>query len=179
MLFKRKPSRKKVTRKKKTVRKNARASKSSRSKTKRSTKRQAGLLRRWWRGLLAVGLLGLLLTFAYSIHLSQSVRVAFDGKRWSIPARVFARPLELYVGAQISDEQLRYELGLLGYRAVSKVSDNAQWSESNGVYQIASRAFEFWDGPQWGQKLRVVLQNDQVVELDDAGTRQSLDIVRL
>jgi penicillin-binding protein 1B len=179
MLFKRKPSRKKVTRKKKTVRKKARATKSSRSKMKRSTKRQAGLLRRWWRGLLAVGLLGLLLTFAYSIHLSQSVRVAFDGKRWSIPARVFARPLELYVGAQISDEQLRYELGLLGYRAVSKVSDNAQWSESNGVYQIASRAFEFWDGPQWGQKLRVVLQNDQVVELDDAGTRQSLDIVRL
>ena len=179
MLFKRKPSRKKVTRKKKTVRKKkTRTAKSSRSKTKRSKKRQVGLLRRWWRGLFALGLLGLLLVFAYSIHLSQSVRVAFDGKRWSIPARVFARPLELYVGAQISDEQLRYELGLLGYRAVSKVSDNAQWSESNGVYQIASRAFEFWDGPQWGQKLRVVLQNDQVVELDDAGTRQSLDIVR-
>ena len=64
MLFKRKPSRKKVTRKKKTVRKKARATNSSRSKTKRSPKRQVGRLRRWWRGLLAVGLLGLLLTFA-------------------------------------------------------------------------------------------------------------------
>ena len=60
--------------------------------------------------MLSIGLLGLtvlaaLLIGAYSLHLSKTVRVKFEGKRWAVPARLYARPLELYAGAPISAEQ--------------------------------------------------------------------------
>ena len=71
------------------------------------------------RGRLLIGLavLALLVVGAYGVYLSSEVRVAFEGKRWAIPARVYARPLELYEGASLSPEQLRYELQILGYNA--------------------------------------------------------------
>ncbi len=48
-------------------------------------------LRRW----LLLSLAGvLLLAVLYGVYLDQVVRVRFEGKRWSLPARVYARPLE-------------------------------------------------------------------------------------
>ena len=121
--------------------------------------------------LLALGL--------YSLYLSQNVRVAFDGKRWSVPARVYARPLELYVGAQLSPDQLAYELDILGYRKVAATSRGAQWSRDRGRFVIRGRDFHFWDGLQPGQYLRVEIAGGQVVDLQDLGNRSELDLTRL
>ena len=51
--------------------------------------------------------LSLLLIFTiYVIYLDFEVRSQFDGKKWSVPARVYARPLELYIGKPLSHEQM-------------------------------------------------------------------------
>jgi penicillin-binding protein 1B len=52
----------------------------------------------------------------YGIHLDKVVRAKFEGKRWALPARVYARPLEIYVGRSLTRDQLRGELQRLGYR---------------------------------------------------------------
>ncbi len=36
----------------------------------------------------------------YLIRLDNIVRDKFEGQRWDIPAKVFARPMEVYVNAQ-------------------------------------------------------------------------------
>src|SRR5580700_7029683 len=36
------------------------------------------------------------------VHLDGVVTREFQGRHWSVPARVFAAPLELYVGAPVS-----------------------------------------------------------------------------
>jgi penicillin-binding protein 1B len=132
------------------------------------------------RGRLLIGLavLALLVVGAYGVYLSSEVRVAFEGKRWAIPARVYARPLELYEGASLSPEQLRYELQILGYRHMDRVHDSAQWSGSGNRFVIRTRAFQFWDGAQPGLTLRVGLSGDRVGSLSDEQGR-ALDIVRL
>ena len=45
----------------------------------------------------ALVLMGLLLLF-----LDVQIRHQFEGKRWAVPAKVYARPLELYAGAPLS-----------------------------------------------------------------------------
>src|SRR5690606_9002163 len=79
--------------------------------------RSAAAPRRWPLGLF---LLLLLLLAAggtgYVLWLDQQVVSQFEGKRWALPARVYARPLELYEGMQLRPEILLAELEALNYR---------------------------------------------------------------
>jgi penicillin-binding protein 1B len=53
----------------------------------------------------------------YLIRLDNIVRDKFEGQRWDIPAKVFARPMEIYVNAPVSQQDLLEELKLLGYKS--------------------------------------------------------------
>ena len=134
--------------------------------------------RRIWRWLAGLAVLGLLLFGGYLLYLSQQVRVAFDGKRWAVPARVYARPLELYEGAALSAAQLRHELQILGYRKVRRVRAGAQWAGGGSRFVVRTRPFRFWDGEQPGLYLDIRLAGGQVSRLRDERGRP-LDIVRL
>jgi len=186
-----KASKKKTTRKKsgvkKTTRKKSAAKSTARKKSAgRSSRARKGRARRsgkkgisLWRGLGAALVLLLMLVGGYSLYLGQSVRVAFEGKRWSIPARVYARPLELYEGAPITPQQLDYELQILGYRKVARPRQGAQWSKNGSRFVIHTRDFHFWDGAAEGQVLRFQVANGSVSGLRDAETGDPLDLVRL
>ena len=159
---------------KKSPRKRSTAKKARRASTRHS-KRQPLRLGRWlFAGLV---LLALLLG-AYSVYLGQSVRVAFEGKRWSVPARVYARPLELYVGSPLSTQQLAYELQILGYRKVGKVSKGAQWSQAGGLFTIHTRSIQFWDGAAPARALQVRIEDGHVTRLRDAAAGD-VDLARL
>jgi len=150
---------------------------------KKSTRRRkaaarAPRRRSWWRWLLGGLVLGALLFGGYLLYLSQQVRVAFEGKRWAVPARVYARPLELYEGAPVSVAQLRYELTVLGYRKVRHPRRGAEWSQARGRFIIHTRRFMFWDGEQPARRLRVRIASGRVVALSDTAGRP-LDLVRL
>ena len=65
----------------------------------------------------------ILLVFAgYIAYLDRIVVSQFEGKRFSIPAKVYARPLELFVGAPTSQTHLHNELAKLGYQKTNIVS---------------------------------------------------------
>ena len=50
------------------------------------------------------------------IYADAIITSKFDGKRWSIPAKVYSRALELFDGAELSVDQLRRELQWVNYR---------------------------------------------------------------
>ncbi|OLV75045.1 hypothetical protein BS580_09355, partial [Acinetobacter baumannii] len=50
----------------------------------------------------------------YLIRLDNIIREKFEGQRWDIPAKVFARPLEIYNNAPITQANFTQELKLLG-----------------------------------------------------------------
>ncbi|MGB2680508.1 MAG: penicillin-binding protein 1B [Candidatus Competibacter sp.] len=70
---------------------------------------------------LALGglLLGAFGVGVYMLYLDAVIRAEFDQKRWAVPAKVYARPLELFEGMALSAEGLAQELKLLGYRDVN------------------------------------------------------------
>ena len=94
-------------------------------------------------------LLWLLLALAlFTLYLDFTVRHQFEGKRWALPARVYARPLELYPGAQLSAEQLLAELNLLNYRVAGTPLEPGSFRRSGNDVDLMTRAFTFSDGAQ-------------------------------
>ena len=70
-----------------------------------------------WAGLLAV-----LVGSGYLYYLDRSISKTFEGRRWSVPAQVYAQPLELYVGKRLTNARLQVALKRLGYRRTADLS---------------------------------------------------------
>ena len=50
------------------------------------------------RGIALLAMLGLLVAIVVVAILDRRVTQQFEGRRWTLPARVYAQPLELYAG---------------------------------------------------------------------------------
>lgn len=75
---------------------------------------------------LKLGIVGLVVLAGFAIYLDAIVQEKFSGKRWMIPAKVYARPLELFVGQKLSKDDFLIELDALGYRRESVANGQAQ-----------------------------------------------------
>ncbi|MCB2261556.1 MAG: transglycosylase domain-containing protein [Candidatus Thiosymbion ectosymbiont of Robbea hypermnestra] len=124
--------------------------------------------------LVAAGLAGVV----YGVYLDGAVRTKFEGKRWALPARVFARPLELYVGRPLSVETLVGELGRLGYRRVRSPNHAGTYARQGGHFLVHTRPFRFWDGSEPERVVALRLQDGRVTRLADADGAE-LALVRL
>ena len=120
------------------------------------------------RWLRIASLLMLLLVAAYALYLDFRVRDEFEGRRFALPARVYARPLELHVGLRLPIGALEQELRQLGYRAGAAVAEGGWYVRAGDSIEIGTRAFVFWDGPQPAQQLRAQFAQGKLVSLQDA-----------
>ena len=94
------------------------------------------------------------------IYLDSHIREQFEGKRWAVPAKVYARPLELYVGAPLSLADLKIELRGLGYQFVSQVNRPGQAAFAKQRAVVHSRGFSFNDGDESSRKLILTFSGD-------------------
>lgn len=125
--------------------------------------------------VLAVGLAGIL----YGVHLDRVVRGKFEGQRWALPARVYARPLELYAGRHLSPEQIQGELERLGYRPVAAPKTPATYHREGDHFLVHTRAFRFWDGEEPERLLDLEIADGQVSVLKDGAGGEAPALVRL
>jgi penicillin-binding protein 1B len=150
----------------------ARGRKRGRSKSRRK------VVRRRFPWLQLTLLLSLLLA-GYVVYLDLQVRQQFDGKRWSLPARVYARPLDLYVGRELSAAQFQDELHALYYRPVKTATQPGRFSKNRDVFHVITRPFTFWDGQQDSASLKVSFSGNRIGALTDAGSGRSVNLARL
>ena len=155
----------------------------NRRSTKSSTSSRSGwaLARLWifYGVLLVVALMGI-----WTLYLDSVVREKFEGKKWALPARVYARPLELYQGQSITPALFEQELRALGYRFEGSVNTpghvvkKVSASSNEVVYHIHSRGFAFWDKTEPARKFMLRVNNGSVQGLIDlAGA--DLPLVRM
>ncbi|MAM86444.1 MAG: penicillin-binding protein 1B [unclassified Hahellaceae] len=134
--------------------------------------------------LLIVAFVGLAL---WSLYLDIQVRERFEGKKWQIPAAVYAAPLELYAGAQLSLDVLVGELTALGYRKVSRNPALGQYSASASRVNFMPRHFDFPDeavaaegsGSTAPQALSVSFSGGSIAELETAAEGRPVSWFRL
>ena len=81
-----------------------------RRSNKQSRRQKAGNWRIGWRWPLKVGLVLFVLLACGLIYLDAHVRHSFSGSKWAVPARVYARPLELFAGKQLRQDDFEEAL---------------------------------------------------------------------
>lgn len=124
-----------------------------RKKTSRSS--------RLWRVMFRLALIGLVLLAGWMVYLDAQVTSRFEGRRFEVPSRVYARPLELYDGAAVSVSGLQRELSLAGYRKGDGV-DPGSYRRNGSRFVISTRGFEFPDGDEPRRRLSLSISGDRI-----------------
>ncbi len=125
-------------------------------------------------------LLVIILVFAaYVKHLDGIICQKFNGKRWSLPAVVYARPLELYPGLSLSPAQLEKELQLTGYRRESEAAAPGGYGRYNDLIHLFTRDFHFPEGLQKSVNIMVQFADTKIESLTCVDSGQKLSLARL
>ena len=124
---------------------------------------------------LGVGLAGIL----YGVHLDRVVRGKFEGQRWALPARVYARPMGFYADRPLTPEQVQGELDRLGYRPLAQPKTPGTYHRAGDRFLVHTRAFRFWDGEEPERLLDLEIADGQVAALKDGAGGADPALARL
>jgi penicillin-binding protein 1B len=114
-------------------------------------------------------------------ELNKQVVARFEGSRWELPARIYGRPLDLYVGKALQPAQLTRELELLRYRLVQdgSLQTAGAYRVNGNRVSIHCRSFTFSDGPQPATLLDLSFKDNHINSLVDKQTGEQLSFFQL
>ena len=119
--------------------------------------------------LAIVGAVGAIVLAAYAVWLDLRIQNEFDGKRWAVPARVFARPLELAPGVSLTIDAIEAELKLAGYRHVRSAFRPASFERNGSRVRFVTREFTFPDGSTPSRRVAVSVSGGRITDVDVEG----------
>jgi penicillin-binding protein 1B len=137
-----------------------------------------------WRSFMqkAIGwtlALGLIVLPFYLAYLDHLIRQQFEGRRWALPASVYAAPLEIYAGLQLSPSQLERLLKQLNYRYDPALGSQASYFRQGEQISLRTRAFYFPDGPEPSHRVKLQFAGDKILTLYDLEQNAELPLLRL
>ncbi|WP_301151499.1 penicillin-binding protein 1B [Metapseudomonas otitidis] len=149
----------------------------SRSPRSRKKPRSSGL-RRLFGWAFKLSLVGLVVLAGFAVYLDAIVQEKFSGKRWTVPAKVYARPLELFVGLKLAKDDFLKELDALGYRRESASNGPGSASVAGSTVELNTRGFQFYEGVEPARLIKVRFSGDYVAGLSQ-GSGANLAVARL
>ena len=124
--------------------------------------------RSWRKISLYVLLAGVLTGTFWVVWVDYQIRRDFKALQWALPARIYARPVDLYAGAHLAAAELHDYLQRLGYRETSRVSGPGEFNVSGQQLRVHTRGFEFWDGVEPGVSLQIGFSGRRVSTLSNS-----------
>lgn len=122
-----------------------------------------------WRLPLLIGCVALLAAIAaWVVYLDRVVTREFQGRHWSVPARVFAAPLELYVGAPVAADDLEEELRRLHYRTGDPSAGPGVYRRHGGSFDLQARRVRFIDELREPTRVSIRAGSDSITDLRQA-----------
>lgn len=115
----------------------------------------------------------------YLGYLDYTVRKQFEGRRWSIPARVYATPVELYSGYQQTQNEFEDLLQQLHYRQDYHLASEGTFYKKGQVINVKTRTFNFWDRQEESRQLRVKFSGTSIAQIINLTTSKIMPIVRM
>jgi penicillin-binding protein 1B len=114
----------------------------------------------------------------YVLYLDHLVTHQFEGRRWTLPAQVYAAPLELYAGLTLSGPELERELQRLHYRRAERPDHPGTYRVSSERLDVQLRAARFADETRPAALLSITLGAGGLQTLRD-GAGQEVPVLRL
>lgn len=126
-------------------------------------------------GVVVLATVALLIAYTYY---GRVVEAQFEGRRWTLPARVYGAPLELYTGLSLSAEDLHDELERLKYVQADEPKRTGTYRRRGARFDIAVRPARFADESRAAQIISVTASSSTITSLRDA-RGQNLPIFRM
>ena len=136
------------------------------------------LFRRVLVGAAALCAITLIALAAYFLHLNRLITETFEGRRWSVPAQVYAAPVELYAGAELNLAEMIEELSRLGYSANANLPAPGTYARRGHQLDVYLRAFEFPETARTSQRIKLTFDDQGIIGLED-GSGRPVPLVRL
>lgn len=151
---------------------------SARSRKRKPARPPGRSARRAWPWLaLRAGVALAVLAVLGFMYLDARIQQQFSGRKWAVPALVYARPLELYAGASLARRDLLGELEALGYRPGS-ATRSGSFATEGATVSVFTRGFNFGDGEEPARLLRVSFAGEAIAAVHD-GSGAEVALARL
>jgi penicillin-binding protein 1B len=116
----------------------------------------------------------------YIYYLDVTIREAFEGRKFAVPARVYGRSLEVYPGLKLTSAQFADELRRDGYHENPEPNAPATYKYTLNGLEFTTRDFVFGDGPQAAQHLSIEFDDGKVSQLQTRGDKATdLPLLRM
>jgi penicillin-binding protein 1B len=130
------------------------------------------LLRRFALFIVAGAVLTALAATAWVVYLDRIVTRDFQGRLWSVPARVYAEPLDLYAGAPVAADGLEEELRRLHYRSGDPAAGPGVYRRHGGDFDLHSRRVRFVDEMREPEFVSIRAGSDSIISLRHADGKE-------
>ena len=119
------------------------------------------------------------LAFAgYAYLINHQVAERFKERLWDVPAKVYARPMTLYPGMQLSAKSLGQELALLGYRRVEtqvQLTVPGTYTRYHGRFVLNCRAFDFGAQRSPLRRIELTISGGRITRLKTGGRNADME----
>ena len=129
--------------------------------------------------LLAILAAAALAAAGYVFYLDHLVVTQFEGRRWTLPAQVYAAPLELYAGLPLSAADLEHELQRLHYRRADRPERPGTYRLQGEHLEVALRPARFADETRHAGLLTITTAADKGIQSLRDGSGHELPVWRL
>jgi len=103
----------------------------------------------------------------------------FEGRRWTLPAQVYAAPLELYPGLPLGLAPLEHELQRLHYRRSDRADRPGTYQVAGEHLEVSLRPARFADETRPAQRLSVTLGGAKGIESLRSAAGSDIPVLRL
>ncbi len=116
---------------------------------------------------------------AWLLWLDHRIKSEFEGKRWLLPARVYASPTEIYVGRDLSIKELEEALKDSGYRPESELDSVGKYRKRGNILEFRKRSFDYWDGKDPSRSVKVEFDGNKVTSINSIPDNSAIGGIRL
>jgi penicillin-binding protein 1B len=132
----------------------------------------------FWLSALGIVLVAGVAITLYVLYLDRLVTTQFEGRRWTLPAQVYAAPLELYAGLTLTGSDLEHELQRLQYRRVDRLEHPGTYRVQGARIDVALRPARFADETRPAQIISLASTDKGIESIRDSDGKD-MPIVRL
>ena len=120
----------------------------------------------------------LLAALLYALYLDRLVVRQFEGRRWTLPAQVYAAPLELYAGLPLTSAALEHELQRLHYLRTDRPDRPGTYHLGGEQIELSLRPARFEDETRPAGRLSITTGAKGIESLRD-GAGNEVPVLRL
>ena len=135
-------------------------------------------LKKYWPHALGIAGLIIVAICGWVISLDHQIRQQFEGRRWTLPAKVYAQPIELYAGQSMSIDDLQRALERLGYIRSAQVARTGNFQRKSNRIDLVSRPFRFVDENREQKTVSILFNENHIDKIWDSNA-QELPVFRL